>query len=481
MGRIGRFAAALTLITSVILTGTVPVRADDTITLSISSSAEEVHSGDIITVIVTADRMPHITSFGPVELMFDPECVEYITVNNSSQLTDFNTTAEYTFGEGIVSVSAVDETSVGAIEELGIETEDPSFFSDEPVILFSVAFRINATTAESIPFRIGGAFNFYKSNGDLAGINVGEGIDIPLAATLSNDASLEALAIEGVTISPPFSPNIYDYTATVNRSVNNVDISAVPGNLWAAVAINGGKSLEYGENIITIDVVAQDTVTSAQYVIHINRQESYTSEGAGLVDSAGVSYAFLNLPAVCVVPEGFTQTTRIINGYSVPVYSRDGVGSVLIYLYDGFSEPQFYFYNPTSRRVIPYSPGSLFVEQSSILSVEQVPEDVDIPSDFNPGMRNIGGNIVEGYEGPDGIFVIYMKDEFGNSSFYRYDDQTGNFFEYHYNEDNSEVFYKILFVTFLAVAVVEAGLLAVTIYIVMKIIKERTNPRPKRV
>lgn len=457
-----------------------PARADEQIGLRIYSSAEEVHSGDIITVIVTADNMPHITSFGPVEIDYDAESTEYISTNTSSQLTDFVYQTD-TETSGKILVSAIDETSTAAIEELGIELEDPSYYSTEETILFSVSFRINTSTSDSIPFRIGGAFDFNMSNGGIASITIGEDMSIPLAATLSNDASLEALSVSGVTLSPPFSTNVYDYTATVNRSVGSVEVYAVPGNLWAGVTINGGKTLEYGENIITVDVVAQDTVTSSQYVIHINRQESYTTEGAGLVDSAGVSYAFLNLPAVCVVPEGFSQTTRIINGYQVPVYSRDGVGSVLIYLYDGFSEPQFYFYNPTTRRVIPYSPGSLFVEQSSILSLEPVPDDVVIPSGFVSGKREIGGNIVEGYEDPDGRFIIYMTDEFGNAGFFRYDSETGNFYEYTYREDRNEVYFKALFVVFLIVAVIEAVIISVTIYIVMKIIKERTNPRPKRV
>ena len=67
----------------------IPARAESTIGLYLTSSPEEVHSGDVITVIVTADNMPHVTSFGPVELVYDTSTTEYISTNPSSMLPDF--------------------------------------------------------------------------------------------------------------------------------------------------------------------------------------------------------------------------------------------------------------------------------------------------------------------------------------------------------------------------------------------------------
>ena len=134
---------------------------------------------------------------------------------------------------------------------------------------------------------------------------------------------------KGVQLTPEFEPNITSYSATVERSVSEVTINATANNLWAAVIIDGNQNLKVGDNEITIDVTAQDGVNHMHYSIHITRNESYVPENAVLADGEGNTYTFLDIPEKVNVPEGFTQTTKVVNGYSVPAYTREGVSSIL--------------------------------------------------------------------------------------------------------------------------------------------------------
>jgi hypothetical protein len=108
----------------------------------------------------------------------------------------------------------------------------------------------------------------------------------------------------------------------------------MPNNMFASLAISGNNNLQIGMNVIKIEVTAQDRETTMLYTVHITRKESYAPDSATLVDAAGKTYSYLDIPDNVTVPEGFVQTVRMINGYSVQAYARDGVTSVLLYLFD---------------------------------------------------------------------------------------------------------------------------------------------------
>ena len=61
-------------------------------------------------------------------------------------------------------------------------------------------------------------------------------------------------------IAPDFNPNITEYTCSVERSVRKVEVTVIPTNLWAAINIKGTQQLEIGDNIVTVDVTAQDGI-----------------------------------------------------------------------------------------------------------------------------------------------------------------------------------------------------------------------------
>ena len=83
------------------------------------------------------------------------------------------------------------------------------------------------------------------------------------------NANLENLAIENVTLEPEFSPDITSYNGVIASTQENIHILAVPQIEGANVTITGADNIQFGENIITIAVVAKDGITSKEYSINL--------------------------------------------------------------------------------------------------------------------------------------------------------------------------------------------------------------------
>ncbi len=103
----------------------------------------------------------------------------------------------------------------------------------------------------------------------------------------STDNNLKSLSINGVTLSPAFSPNVTEYTATkVPNSTTNVTVSATASSNVAIVSGAGNVSLKTGQNTITITVKAQSGATKT-YTIKIEREKNADNTLKSLTVSAG--------------------------------------------------------------------------------------------------------------------------------------------------------------------------------------------------
>lgn len=98
-------------------------------------------------------------------------------------------------------------------------------------------------------------------------INVSKAIDPD-----SVNTNLENLAIQDVILNPEFSADILEYTATVGSNIESLNILAVPQVEGANVVITGGKSLSFGENIITINVTGKNGTSSKIYTVNVYRK-----------------------------------------------------------------------------------------------------------------------------------------------------------------------------------------------------------------
>lgn len=86
------------------------------------------------------------------------------------------------------------------------------------------------------------------------------------------NANLETLAIENVTIEPEFANDIYQYHAIVSNTTENLNILAIPEKQNAKVEVTGGENLQYGDNAVNIQVMAENGYTIKQYKVNVYRR-----------------------------------------------------------------------------------------------------------------------------------------------------------------------------------------------------------------
>ena len=96
---------------------------------------------------------------------------------------------------------------------------------------------------------------------------------------MSADATLRDLSLSGVTLVPPFVPGTVDYTASVATSVTQTTVTAAATHRDASYVIklndvedaDGVIDLAEGENVITVEVTAEDTDATETYTVTVIR------------------------------------------------------------------------------------------------------------------------------------------------------------------------------------------------------------------
>lgn len=452
------------------------VNADGSVVLSLTTQTQTVNPGDTVVVNVVCDEFDSITNFGPVIINYDADQFEFVSATPADVLSGYNFTID-SEEDGVITVTSafveiVDEETGNTIAPFSAEVE---------TTLFQVSLRARADADGDAIVNIASTGTFKKADGSILSSYASGTLSVNIAHGVSTDATLSSLSIEGITMTPAFDPQVFEYSATVSRDVTSIVVNAVPNNLQATISIDGADELSSGENIVSIHVLAQDGIRWKDYRIYVNRQENYIPEGSGFVDTYGVTYTFMTVPSNLSIPEGFTQTTRTINGYSVPVFAKDGVVSVLVYVYNGTDNPALYFYNPVSGIATAYTPETTAITVGRVLTVSAVPPDLTLPRGFSEGTYEVDGVQMQGFINRDGQFICYMRDDEGNGSFYYYDTETGHFYLYKSVEQTAERVYRNMFYLFILLSVLQSIFIVIMTYAIRKVINNRTNPRPKRV
>lgn len=101
-------------------------------------------------------------------------------------------------------------------------------------------------------------------------------------STLSNNAYLKEFRVDIPGITPDFNKNTFNYALTVEESVNNLNITAVPEDSKASVSISGNTNLNLGENTINVKVTAEDKKTTKTYTINVTKVQDVQKSNAFL-------------------------------------------------------------------------------------------------------------------------------------------------------------------------------------------------------
>lgn len=88
------------------------------------------------------------------------------------------------------------------------------------------------------------------------------------------NANLETLAIRQGTLTPEFDANITHYTVELAKEIEALEILAIPQSLSATVNVQGGQQLQIGDNTITVEVTAENKITTKKYEIIAHRRNA---------------------------------------------------------------------------------------------------------------------------------------------------------------------------------------------------------------
>ena len=151
----------------------------------------------------------------------------------------------------------------------------------------------------------------------------------------STDATLSALALSGVTLSPAFDADTETYTASVANSVATTTVTAMATDAGATVAVTPSTdadavtsghqvNLGVGPTTITATVTAEDGMTTKTYTVVVTR-------------AANASPAFSAATATRSVPENSPASTHV----GAPVTATDGDNDPLAYSLEGTAATAF--------------------------------------------------------------------------------------------------------------------------------------------
>ncbi|WP_170114091.1 Ig-like domain-containing protein [Pontibacter mucosus] len=103
----------------------------------------------------------------------------------------------------------------------------------------------------------------------------------PAGTALSSNANLSNLTLSGTTLSPAFSANTVNYTASVANAVASVTVTPTKADASATVSVNGTVlaggatsrtvNLAVGSNPISVVVTAQNGTTVKTYTVNVTR------------------------------------------------------------------------------------------------------------------------------------------------------------------------------------------------------------------
>lgn len=260
-------------------------------------------------------------------------------------------------------------------------------------------------------------------------------VKVTSPAASSKDAALKSLKIAPGELTPEFSPEVENYTASVDGNTTDLVVNAVAANAGASVKLQGDKGLKAGENQVVVNVTAEDGQTVKNYTIVVTKAEggettpggnSGADVSAEFGDAAvtvnGTEYKIAASFDESALPEGFEAGTYDYKGTEVMAGKGLEKDLTLLYLQDAGGNGGFYIYNAEADSWSRF----VSVETSSkAIVIVSLDAGVTVPEGFEERQIDIDGIRVTGWvpksEGDPQYCMFYAMNWNGEKNFYRYD------------------------------------------------------------
>ncbi len=298
---------------------------------------------------------------------------------------------------------------------------------------FTLTFKTKKTgTTKLTP----SGYKFFDGGGDeiaYGAIGYSE-IKIKPVPEASSDATLKGLTISNGTLTPAFSPNTTNYTATVDFSISSIAVTALKNHNGASVYVSGNDSLEEGDNAVTITVTAENGAKKI-YTIKVTRGKNPLSTGVFLTLGEGLSAEVAKTINESDVPKGFNVVTIKLNGVEVNAIKYDENAKAAVYLLGNDKvKSGFYYVNETDLTAESFE--YLGQVQSSLTYLDI--NLVEAPEGYEVGVFKIGDKdrnvlVPKGAEVPNHC-LVYAIGAMGQKMLYMYDPVEGTFQRYSFAE-----------------------------------------------
>lgn len=137
--------------------------------------------------------------------------------------------------------------------------------------LLAVTFKVNSSL--TVGTNISVSYTGVTASDGNADANVGTvTYSKTIAAPLSTNNALASLTVDNATISPAFSADVTNYTASVPFEVNKLNVSATAADSKAKVSVNSPDLTPNGTTSVTVTVTAENG-SAKTYTISVARAQ----------------------------------------------------------------------------------------------------------------------------------------------------------------------------------------------------------------
>lgn len=387
-------------------------------------------------------------------------------------------TTTFSSDVGLVWTKASVECRGAGVKESG-KSIDKALTNDKT---YQESYKIRPTSSGTITCTVSSAkildMNSDQNLGNDAWINLSNKsltiqVKEPVVITpqeYSSNNYLEELSIDGFELSPEFDKETLEYSVEVPNDTEKVIINAKKEDSTASVSGSGEVSVSEGANKIEVKVTAQNG-NERVYVINVNVKE---------LDPINVTvddkeYTIIRKNDVLEPPQGYEETTVMIDGEEVLAYTNDQTKYTLVGLKDEEGNSAWYIYDEEKDTYTPY----VFYNFNGVsLIILDMPKNL-IPDGFVKSSFEYNDERVEGYKYKSNsqFYLIYgMNSETGEKGFYMFDKKEGTV--QRFNDEIADI-YKDKADLYFMILMIVSGIVGVAIVATAVVLIVRTKKRKK--
>ena len=400
------FAVLMAIIVTVISLETKPAKADESATVRVSSAT--VERGKNVTISFSVSATSDIAVFD-IGFTWDTTKLQYVSGDQ---------------GPGI----SVNPGVVLICDEGNGKSRSYSFTFKALEVTDGTTLTINRAVVCPLDDALGDSFPTSKQNGTIK-------ITAPYQA--STNADLASLSMGEANISPAFSKDVLNYTASVGGTVSKATVSAKAADAKAKVAVTGNTGLKEGANTVSVKVTAEDGKTVKTYTITVTRGKAPTPKPATptptplppvTVKVGDTDLAIKDKPDAKYVNDTAEWDSTIVEYTSgnrtlkIGALTSKTTGFNVIELSDG----KLYILDTEKGTATRYA---CFSTESQNIVILDPSDDVIIPTGYNKTTRTFDGEEITAYAVSDEseYAIVYGKNSKGVTGWFQIDLTDGSF------------------------------------------------------